>query len=92
MSDPLSWLPLEIGRNLGWTLIHFLWQGLLLAALLNTILPLCRSAIARHNCALAILALMALAPIATFLSIRLRKKRQTSENAAAGLPPSAAAP
>ena len=32
-------MPLEIGRDLGWTLIHFLWQGLLLAALLHTILP-----------------------------------------------------
>lgn len=67
MSDSL--LPLAIGRDLGWTLIHFLWQGLLLAALLHAILPACRSAIARHNCALAILSLMALAPVATFLSI-----------------------
>jgi TonB family protein len=69
MNDLLSWMPPETGRDLGWTLIHFLWQGVLLAALLNAILPLCRSAAARHNCALAILALMALAPIATFLSI-----------------------
>jgi len=69
MNHSLSWLPLEIGRDLGWTLIHFLWQGLLLAALLHTILPLCRSAIARHNCALAILVLMALTPALTFLSI-----------------------
>ena len=67
MTDLLSWMPLEIGRDLGWTLIHFLWQGLLLAALLNAILPICRSAVARHNCALATLGLMALAPIATFL-------------------------
>jgi len=65
----ISLLPLAIGRDLGWTLIHFLWQGLLLAALLHTILPACRSAIARHNYALATLGLMALAPIATFLSI-----------------------
>ena len=67
MSDALSWMPPETGRDLGWTLIHFLWQGLLLAALLNTLLPMCRSAIARHNCAVATLVLMALAPIATFL-------------------------
>jgi len=69
MTNLLSWMPLETGRDLGWTLIHFLWQGVLLAALLNTILPLCRSAIARHNCALAILVLMALAPALTFVSI-----------------------
>src|SRR5206468_10530032 len=61
--------PLESARELGWTLIHFLWQGLLLAALLNTILPLCRRAMARHNCALATLAMMAVAPVATLLSI-----------------------
>jgi len=67
MTDLLSWMPLETGRDLGWTLIHFLWQGLFLAALLNTILPACRSAPARHNCALAALVLMALAPVATFL-------------------------
>jgi len=67
MSNAL--LPLAIGQDLGWTLLHFLWQGLFLAALLQTILPLCRNAIVRHNCALAILGLAALAPIATFLFI-----------------------
>ncbi|HKU53726.1 MAG TPA: M56 family metallopeptidase [Rhizomicrobium sp.] len=82
MSDSL--LPLEIGRNLGWTLIHFLWQGLLLAALLHAILPLCRSAIARHNCALAMLGLMALAPIATFLSIHDFASGGLAENPIAG--------
>ncbi len=67
MSDRL--LPLAMGSDIGWTLIHFLWQGMLLAGLLYAILPFCRSAITRHNCALATLILMALAPIATFLSI-----------------------
>jgi TonB family protein len=93
MINTLSWMPLEIGRDLGWTLIHFLWQGLLLAALLNTILPLCRSAIARHNCALAILAAMALAPALTFLFLHDFAKNggaALSENTAAGPFPSAA--
>lgn len=62
-------LPLETVHDLGWTLVHFLWQGLFLAALLHTILPLCRSAIARHNCALMTLVLMALSPVVTFLSL-----------------------
>jgi D-alanyl-D-alanine endopeptidase (penicillin-binding protein 7) len=86
-------MPLETGRDLGLTLIHFLWQGLLLAALLNTILPICRSAIARHNCALATLAMMALAPALTFLSIHGFGKNggaALAENAAAGPLPSAA--
>ena len=67
MTVLLSWMPLESARDIGWTLIHFLWQGLVLAALLNAILPFCRSAITRHNCALATLALMGLAPALTFL-------------------------
>ncbi len=67
MTGLLSWMPLETARDLGWTLIHFLWQGLLLAALLHIALPFCRSAIARHNCALATLILMAWTPVATFL-------------------------
>ena len=69
MTDVFSWLPLETGRELGWTLIHFLWQGLLLAVLLNAVLPLCRGPIARHNWALATLVAMALAPVVTFLSL-----------------------
>ena len=69
MIDPLSWMSLESGQELGWTLIHFLWQGVLLAALLNAILPFCRSAVHRHTCALATLVMMALVPVATFLSI-----------------------
>ena len=79
MIAPLSWLPPETGKDIGWTLMHFLWQGFLQAALLNTVLPICRSAIARHNCALATLIVMALAPVATFLSI---------QNLGAGVPAS----
>jgi bla regulator protein BlaR1 len=86
MTYPLSWMPLETARDLGWTLIHFLWQGGLLAALLNAILPACRSAIARHNCALATLAMMALAPALTFLSIH-----DLGRNGGAALADSAAA-
>jgi TonB family protein len=86
----VSLLPLAIGRDLGWTLIHFLWQGLFLAALLQTILPICRSAIARHNCALAILGLMALAPVVTFLSIHDFAENRGLPVSAASAPVSAA--
>lgn len=89
MNDPLSWMPLATGQDLGWTLIHFLWQGLLLAALLRTILPICRSTIARHNCALVMLAMMALAPVATFLSIHDFGGAALPGDAAAGPLPSA---
>jgi beta-lactamase regulating signal transducer with metallopeptidase domain len=62
-------LSAALADMIGWTLIHFLWQGLLLAALLQVILPLCRSAVTRHNWALATLAAMCLAPIITFLCL-----------------------
>ena len=70
MNNLSLWLPPDIVSELGWTLIHFLWQGLLLAALLQVVLPLCRSAVARHNWALATLAAMCLAPLATFVWLR----------------------
>jgi len=94
MSHSLLWISLEAGRDLGWTLIHFLWQGILLAALLNTILPLCRSAIARHNCALVTLVVMALAPIGTFLLLHDSGKRGTAALPTPGafLPASVIAP
>ena len=63
-------LPLNVAHDLGLTLVHFVWQGFLLAALLYTILPLCRSATLRHNCALLTVMLMAIAPVATFLFLR----------------------
>lgn len=69
MTHLLSWMSIATVRDLGWTLVHFLWQGLLPAALLQAVLPLCRSAVARHNWALATLAVMAFAPVATFLFI-----------------------
>ena len=70
--------PLNVAHELGLTLVHFLWQGLLLAALLHTILPLCRGAIARHNCALLTLMLMAQAPVATFLSLHAANSGSTA--------------
>ena len=51
---------------LGWTLAHFLWQGALIALVLEVLLKTCRTAGARHNLALGALILMAAAPVATF--------------------------
>jgi TonB family protein len=51
---------------LGWTLAHFLWQGALVALVLQLLLKTCATARARHDLALGALVAMALAPIATF--------------------------
>jgi beta-lactamase regulating signal transducer with metallopeptidase domain len=83
----LSFLSASAVHDLGWTLLHFLWQGLLLAAMLELILSFMRSATARHNLALAALVLMLLAPVLTFLFLRGGVPQPTS----AVLAPSAGA-
>ncbi len=57
---------------LGWTLIHFIWQGLAIAIVLRLILPLLRSAPARYNAAVAGMGLMAIAPLVTFWRLYLQ--------------------
>ena len=56
---------------LGWTLLHFLWQGLVIAALLAVTLRLLRhrSANLRYLAGCGALLLMAVAPVASFYSL-----------------------
>jgi hypothetical protein len=53
---------------MGWTLVHFVWQGALLAALVATVLTLMRrrSSAARYRAACGGLALAVALPLATF--------------------------
>ena len=64
-----DWLSPDMIQALGWTLIHFLWQGLALALLFQAVVPFCRTAHARYNLAFATLAAMAVAPVATFFGL-----------------------
>ncbi|HEX9011747.1 MAG TPA: M56 family metallopeptidase, partial [Holophagaceae bacterium] len=59
-------------QALGWSLLHFLWQGALLGALTWGLLALLRGASARTRYALACAALllMVAAPVLTFLHLR----------------------
>jgi beta-lactamase regulating signal transducer with metallopeptidase domain len=63
--------PLDVQR-LGWTLLHFVWQGAALALVLATLLLLLRSASARarYLLAAATLGLMTAAPVVTFAVLR----------------------
>jgi beta-lactamase regulating signal transducer with metallopeptidase domain/Flp pilus assembly secretin CpaC len=63
-----SWLSQSVVQALGWTLIHFLWQGLAIAAVLAVALRLMRRAAAqyRYLAGCAALLLMAVAPLVTF--------------------------
>ncbi len=65
---------------LGWTLLHFLWQGLVLAALLAVALRfLRRAANLRYLAGCAALLLMALAPVATFCSLHAPRATTPTE-------------
>src|SRR5260370_22853012 len=70
MSNIATWPSPEVLRTLGWTLLHFLWQGAGLAALFAVAAAVCRSASARYALAVAALLLMLASPIVTFTWLR----------------------
>ncbi len=67
MMSLMNWLSPSVMHPLGWTLLHFLWQGTALAALAAVLMALCRTASARYVLAVGTLALMLVAPVATFV-------------------------
>jgi len=70
MSNFANWISPEILRTLGWTLLHFLWQGAGLAALFAVAAAVCRSASARYALAVSALVLMMVSPVVTFTWLR----------------------
>ncbi|HEV2616455.1 MAG TPA: M56 family metallopeptidase [Candidatus Acidoferrales bacterium] len=66
MSEFANWFPPTVMRPLGWALVHFLWQGLALAALLSLALTICHRASTRYVAAMVTLLLMVAAPVITF--------------------------
>lgn len=64
---------------LGWSLVHFVWQGVVLALVLTVVLRLlrCKSAQTRYVAGCAALALMAACPLATIGW--LAQQEQTTE-------------
>lgn len=53
----------------GWTLLHFLWQGAALAALFAALLVVIRNANVRYALGIATLVLMIAAPVVTFVQL-----------------------
>ncbi len=76
-----EWLTPDVVRALGWTLVHFLWQGAAIAVLLYVMAAFIRSALARYNLALAALLLMAGTPFMTFLYLNRAPADALSSNA-----------
>ncbi len=66
MTSLMHLLSLNSMHALGWTLLHFLWQGMALAAVTAVSLVLCRRASTRYVIAVIALVLMLAAPIVTF--------------------------
>lgn len=65
-----AWIHSPFAKALGWSLIHFLWEGSLIALLLAALLFLCRRGSARRRYALACLAVLAM-PLALGVTIGL---------------------
>src|SRR5579859_8022313 len=51
---------------IGWSLVHFLWQGTVIALLLQGVLAGCRTAAGRYRVLMASLMLMLAAPLLTY--------------------------
>jgi beta-lactamase regulating signal transducer with metallopeptidase domain len=66
MTSLTNWLSPSVMHSLGWTLLHFLWQGTAVAALAAVLMTLCRRASARYVLSVAALVLMLAAPLVTF--------------------------
>ena len=66
MTDLTSWLSPAVMHSLGWTLLHFLWQGTAIAAFAAAAMSLSRIASIRYAIGVGALSLMLAVPVATF--------------------------
>jgi beta-lactamase regulating signal transducer with metallopeptidase domain len=73
MMNPGSWLTPSTVQAVGWTLVHFIWQGTALALIAYLALAFCRTALARYTAALITLVLMVCSPLFTFLFLEGHK-------------------
>ncbi|HLK02846.1 MAG TPA: M56 family metallopeptidase [Candidatus Acidoferrum sp.] len=74
----------ETLRTLGWSLLHFVWQGFALAAVASVALTLARRASARYVIGvLTLLAMVASVAITFMLLVNSQSAMQATENAAA---------
>ena len=63
----------ELLQALGWTLLHFVWQGAALAALFAVANSMCRRTATRYALAVITLTLMTAAPVVTFTGLSRQK-------------------
>jgi beta-lactamase regulating signal transducer with metallopeptidase domain len=85
MTDLTSWLSPAVMHSLGWTLLHFLWQGTAIAAIAAAAMSLSRIASVRYAIGVGALSLMLAIPVATFFFLgqtasRLGQTAATNDN------------
>src|SRR2546421_410176 len=86
MTNLLNWISPEVLRTLGWTLLHFIWQGAGLAALFAVATAVCRSAPARYALAVRALVLMMVSAVITFTWLRVQSNPDVRTGAAGASP------
>lgn len=69
MTGPGDWLSSDAVTALGLVLVHFVWQGIVLAVLAFAVLSLARKSTTRYALGICALALMLTAPVATYLLV-----------------------
>jgi beta-lactamase regulating signal transducer with metallopeptidase domain len=84
MTSLTNWLSPSAMHSLGWTLLHFLWQGMAIAALAGVVMTLCRRASTRYMLAVGALVLMFAAPVATFFFLTSSGASVSAKSASAG--------
>jgi beta-lactamase regulating signal transducer with metallopeptidase domain len=77
-----AWLTPGAVQTLGWTLVHFVWEGAALALLLYVFFAFTRTARVRYAAGVITFALMAAAPIATFTFLENTAKPVTDVSSA----------
>jgi hypothetical protein len=70
MNTFASWFTPDVLRTLGLSLLHFLWQGAVLAVLAAASLAFARKASTRYVLAIGALLAMVAAPVFTYLALR----------------------
>lgn len=60
----------QLTHMLGWTLLHFIWEGLALAAICAVLMAICRTASVRYAIGLGTLGLMLAGPVITFIVLQ----------------------
>jgi beta-lactamase regulating signal transducer with metallopeptidase domain len=72
MTSLQLWLTPDVTRAVALAILHFLWQGVALAALASAAMALSRNAATRYAIAVAVMALMFAAPALTFVVLHQR--------------------